>query len=116
MIDQTTAALTGPVVSFAGSGLCGFLMGIAIKKILKWLIIIVGVVVGAIFLVIQYLINNHYIRGQVDWDKIGNATYTTGQHILTQVNPTNVHSLLGTLGIPVTGGLGLGLVAGIMRG
>jgi hypothetical protein len=48
-------------------------------------------------------------------DKLGNDTSTQIQHWVTNVDITNVHSLFHTLGLPVTGGLGLGFLAGFVR-
>jgi len=118
MIDTAAAAgtaLTGSITTFAGSTLCGFLCGYALRKILKWLIIIAGVIIGVIFIVIQYLVSRGFIHGTVDWTKLGNHAANYGQHILTQVNLTSAHSILGTLGIPVTSGLGIGLLAGFLK-
>jgi hypothetical protein len=82
---------------------------------LKWLIIIVGVIVGIIFLAMQYLQQNGYISGKIDWDKLGNDISNYGSHLLTQVDPTNLHGLFGNLGIPVGSGLGIGLLAGFLK-
>jgi uncharacterized membrane protein (Fun14 family) len=45
-----SSALLSNIVPFAGSGLLGYAMGFALKKILKWMLIIVGLLAG-IFLV-----------------------------------------------------------------
>jgi uncharacterized membrane protein (Fun14 family) len=120
MIDTAATAgtgLTGPIATFAGSTLCGFLCGYALRKILKWLIIIAGVIIGVIFISIQYLVSRGYIHGIVDWTKLGNHAANYGQHILTQVNPASAsNSVLHTLGIPVSSGLGVGLLAGFLKG
>jgi uncharacterized membrane protein (Fun14 family) len=42
-----------PLVSFAGSGVAGFFMGMFLRKVLKFLVIIIGSFLGAVFLVIQ---------------------------------------------------------------
>jgi hypothetical protein len=54
-------------------------------------------------------------KGPVYWDKLGNDTSTQIQHWAANVDVTNMHSLFHTLGIPVSGGLGLGLLAGFVR-
>ena len=54
-------------------------------------------------------------KGPVYWDKLGNDTSTQIQHWASNVDVTNVHSLLHTLGIPVSGGLTLGFLAGFVR-
>ncbi|HXX95808.1 MAG TPA: FUN14 domain-containing protein [Candidatus Bathyarchaeia archaeon] len=62
------------VIPFGGSALVGFLMGYALKKIIKWALIILGVFLG-IILVIQYMTNNGYITGKILWDKMGNDIF-----------------------------------------
>ena len=54
-------------------------------------------------------------KGPVNWDKLGNDTSTQFKHWAANVDVTNVHSLFHTLGIPVSGGLGLGLLTGFLR-
>ena len=54
-------------------------------------------------------------KGPVYWDKLGNDTSTQIQHWAANVDVTNVHSLFHTLGIPVSGGLALGFLAGFVR-
>ena len=63
----------------------------------------------------QYLQQNGYISGKIDWDKLGNDISNYGSHLLTQVDPTNLHGLFGNLGIPVGSGLGIGLLAGFLK-
>jgi hypothetical protein len=50
-------------------------------------------------------------KSPVYWDKLGNNTSTQVQHWTTNADITNLHGLFHTLGIPVSGGLGLGLLA-----
>jgi hypothetical protein len=54
-------------------------------------------------------------KGPVYWDKLGNDTSVQIQHWAANVDVTNVHSLFHTLGIPVSGGLGVGFLAGFVR-
>jgi hypothetical protein len=51
----------------------------------------------------------------VNWDKLGNDASTEIQHWATNADITNLHGLFHTLGIPVSSGLGLGLMAGFVR-
>jgi uncharacterized membrane protein (Fun14 family) len=46
MID---ASMTNTLIPFAGSGLVGYAMGFALGKIIKWLMIIFGVLAGSFF-------------------------------------------------------------------
>jgi uncharacterized membrane protein (Fun14 family) len=60
--------ISTPLVSFAGSGVAGFFMGMFLRRVLKFLVIIIGSFVGAVFLVIQWMQARQYIEGQVDYD------------------------------------------------
>ena len=100
------------IIPFAGSGLVGYAMGFALKKILKWMLIIVGFLVGISFC--STFTKYGYVS-MVNWDKLGNDTSTQIQHWATNVDITNLHGLFHTLGIPVSGGLGLGFLAGFVR-
>ena len=92
----------------------GYAIGFALKKILKWILIIVGFLAGMFFLGVQLLQKYGYVSS-VNWDKLGNDTSTQMQHWATNADITNLHGLFHTLGIPVSGGLGLGLLAGFVR-
>ena len=111
---MSSEALLSNIIPFAGSGLLGYAMGFALKKILKWMLIIVGFLAGMFFVGVQLLQKYGYVTA-VNWDKLGNDTSTQIQHWATNVDITNVHSLFHTLGIPVSGGLGLGFLAGFVR-
>ena len=65
------------------------LMAYALKKIIKWTLIL-GVFVGIIFLVIQYMANNGYITGKILWTKMGNDLFLVGQ----QIDVNSIHGLL----------------------
>src|SRR5215471_5875371 len=111
---MTNEALLSSVIPFAGSGLLGYAMGFALKKILKWMLIIVGFLVGMFFVGVQLLQKYGYVS-TVNWDKLGNDTSTQIQHLASNVDVSNVHGLFHTLGIPVSGGLALGFLAGFVR-
>jgi uncharacterized membrane protein (Fun14 family) len=61
-----------PLVSFAGSGVAGFFVGMFLKRVLKFLVIIIGSFLGTVFLVIQWMQARQYIQGEVDWNRVGN--------------------------------------------
>jgi len=46
----TTAGLTGALIPFGGSALVGYIIGFALKKIVIWVLIILGVLAGIIFI------------------------------------------------------------------
>ena len=89
-------------------------MSFALKKILKWLLIIVGFLSGLFFAGVQLLQKYGYVN-TVNWDKLGNDTSTKIQHLATHVDVVNVHSLFHTLGIAVSSGLALGFLAWFVR-
>ena len=101
--------ISTPLVSFAGSGFAGFLIGIFLKKIFRILLIIIGAFLGALFLAIQLLQAGGYLS-QVNWDHIGADTMAGLQGLVVQFSNSHIFA---TLGIPATGGLEVGLIAGL---
>jgi uncharacterized membrane protein (Fun14 family) len=69
MIENIPTSL----VSFAGS-VAGFFMGMFLRRALKFLVIIIGSFLGAVFLVIQWMQRRQYVQGQVDWNRLGNES------------------------------------------
>lgn len=107
--------VTSTIVPFAGSGILGYAMGFALKKVLKWVLIIIGFIAGMFLVGVQPLHKWGYV-GVVNWDKLGNDTSAQIQHFVgNAINITDTHGLLHTLGIPVTGGLALGFIAGFIH-
>jgi len=111
---MSNEALLSNIIPLAGSGLVGYAIGFALKKILKWMLIIVGFLAGMFFVGVQLLQKYGYVS-TVNWDKLGNDTSTQIQHLAANIDVANAHSLFHTLGIPVSGGLGLGFLAGFVR-
>jgi uncharacterized membrane protein (Fun14 family) len=112
MVVTESIGIPPPLVSFASSGLAGFFIGMFLRRVLKLLVIIIGSFVGAAFLVIRWMQDRQYIQGQVDWNRVGNDTMVWFQSLSAQVFGS--HSF-GTLGIPATSGLAIGLVAGLAK-
>ena len=52
---MSSEALLSNIVPFAGSGVAGFVMGMFLRRVLKFLVIIIGSFLGAVFLVIQWM-------------------------------------------------------------
>ena len=104
----------GGLIPFGGSMLVGYCIGFALKKILKWLLIGLGVLAGIIFIVIQWMANKGYIQG-VRWDNLGNDISSYGQHLATQFDFNNLSGVFHYLGIPMTSGLAIGALAGFIR-
>jgi uncharacterized membrane protein (Fun14 family) len=78
-----------PLVSFAGSGVAGFFMGMFLRRVLKLLVIFIGSFLGAVFLVIQWMQAGQYIQGQVDWNRVGNDTMAWFQSLSAQVSSSD---------------------------
>jgi uncharacterized membrane protein (Fun14 family) len=70
----SSEVLLSSIIPFAGNGVAGFFMGMFLRRVLKFLVIIIGSFVGAVFLVIQWMQARQYIQGQVDWNRVGNDT------------------------------------------
>ena len=64
---MSSEALLSNIVPFAGSGLLGYAMGFALKKILKWMSIIVGLLAGMFFVGVELLQKYGYVCA-VNWD------------------------------------------------
>jgi uncharacterized membrane protein (Fun14 family) len=129
-----------PFVSTIGfGGIVGFLVGFALKRIMK----ILAVIAGVFFAALMYLESQHIVN--VNWDKLQaisnsilstigttttNATSTSGvgvgpiQAILgnnstvtaaaTAILP--ITSTMAHLGIPLTGSTAIGLTLGFLKG
>jgi uncharacterized membrane protein (Fun14 family) len=63
----SSEALLSNIISFAGSGLPGYAMGFALKKVLKWMLIIIGFLAGMFFVDVQLLQKYGYVSA-VNWD------------------------------------------------
>jgi uncharacterized membrane protein (Fun14 family) len=53
--QMSSEALLSNIVPFAGSGLVGYAIGFVLKKVLKWMLIIVGFLAGIFLVGIQLL-------------------------------------------------------------
>jgi hypothetical protein len=111
-VKKMIEEISTPLVSFAGSGVAGFFMGMFLRRVLKFLVIIIGSFLGSVFLVIQWMQARQYIQGQVDSSRVGNDTMAWFQSVSTQVSSSHI---FGSLGIPATSGLAIGLVAGLAK-
>jgi uncharacterized membrane protein (Fun14 family) len=59
--------LLSSIIPFAGSGLVGYAIGFALKKILKWILMIIGFLAGMFFVGVQLLQRYGYVSS-VNWD------------------------------------------------
>jgi uncharacterized membrane protein (Fun14 family) len=90
MSKTSSEALLSNIIPFAGSGLLGYAMGFALKKILKWMLIIVGFLAGMFFVGVQLLQKYGYVS-TVNWDKLGNDTSTQIQHFAASSSDSVMH-------------------------
>jgi uncharacterized membrane protein (Fun14 family) len=127
-----------PFVSTIGfGGIVGFLVGFALKRIMK----ILAVIAGVFFAALLYLESQHIVN--VNWDKlqtISNGVLSTIATTATNATSTSaggvglsIPSILGNntgaaaailpitntmtnLGIPLTGSTAMGFTLGLMKG
>jgi uncharacterized membrane protein (Fun14 family) len=84
---MSSEPLLSSIIPFAGSGLVGYAIGFALKKILKWMLIIIGFLAEMFFLGVQLLQKYGYVSA-INWDKLGNDTSTQIQHWATNIDLT----------------------------
>jgi uncharacterized membrane protein (Fun14 family) len=100
-------SISPTLFSIGSGGVIGFLIGFAIKKVMKVLAVLVGIFFGAMmYLQSQGIVN-------VNWDKL-QSLLTTFSNSLTDAS--QISTIAGNLGIPLTGGLAAGLAAGLLKG
>jgi uncharacterized membrane protein (Fun14 family) len=58
---MSSEPLLSSIIPFAGSGLLGYAMGFALKKILKWMLITIGFLAGMFFIGVQLLQKYDYV-------------------------------------------------------
>jgi uncharacterized membrane protein (Fun14 family) len=83
------------------------------SKIITCTVIFINYKLHLLFVGVQLLQKYGYVSS-VNWDKLGNDTSTQIQHWTSNVDLTNL-SIFHTLGIPVSGDLGVGFLAGFVR-
>jgi uncharacterized membrane protein (Fun14 family) len=114
----TSIGIGGLATSIGIGGFLGFLMGYAIKKILKIIIIVAGLLVGILY----YFQYNGLIA--LNWAKveetIGNLTTNlSGFDLNTPFFPgigDQIMDAISNSGIPLTGGFAAGFAFGLSKG
>lgn len=114
----TSIGIGGLATSIGIGGFLGFLMGYAIKKILKMIIVVAGLLVGIMY----YLQYNGLVA--LNWAKVeatlGNAmTNFNGFSLNTPFFPGISDQILDAIsnsGIPLTGGFAAGFAFGLSKG
>jgi uncharacterized membrane protein (Fun14 family) len=124
-----------PFVSTIGfGGIVGFLVGFALKRIMK----ILAVIAGVFFAALLYLESQHIVN--VNWDKLQTISNSILSTITTTTNATStgigmgpiqailgnntgaaaaispITSTMANLGIPLTGSTAMGFTIGIIKG
>ena len=113
-----------PTALFFGTGGIGFVLGYAVKKVAKW----IAVVLGLFFMGVAYMDPNGWVK--VNWQAVSNSTNaaaTSGMHqVITIVNHTalQVQNHVASSGVneiglfPIVGATGLigGLIYGLQKG
>lgn len=96
----------------AGAGaVIGFLTGFALKRIIKIISVIIGIFLAALI----YFQSQNILT--INWDKlqaIFNSILSSLGNILTNTQPLS--TIVGNLGIPLTGGLSAGFILGFIKG
>jgi uncharacterized membrane protein (Fun14 family) len=97
--------------SIGSGGVIGFLVGFAVKRVIKILAVIAGIFFG----VLMYLQSQSLIS--VNWDKLQSISQSTLTTIANSLTDTGqISTIAGNLGIPLTGGLATGFAIGLMKG
>ena len=101
--------------SIGFGGIAGFLIGYAIKKVMKIMLVIIGL----FFAALAYLSSQGIIS--INWDKLSGASTgaLTGVQNATGTIPSaadQTFSALANIGIPLTGSFAAAFVFGFMKG
>jgi len=113
-----------PAAVFFGAGGVGFLIGYSLKKVAKW----IAIVLGLFFMGLAYMDYNGWVK--MNWQAVSNSTNaatTNGMHqVITIVNHTaiQVQNHIASSGVneiglfPIAGATGLmgGLIYGLQKG
>lgn len=104
-------SLSPTFFSIGSGGVIGFLIGFAIKKVMKILAVVVGVFFGALmYLQSQGIVN-------INWDKLYSVSHSTVTAIGTLLTDTGqISTIAGNLEMPLTGGLTVGFAVGLIKG
>jgi uncharacterized membrane protein (Fun14 family) len=107
----STDIITSVSVTLGGGFFGGLLFGYAIKKVVKLIAVIAGLLIaGLAYLQYQQI-------ASVNWDKIEGTISTIANATTNTLNEYNIEALATTnLGIPLTGGMSAGFAIGFMKG
>lgn len=106
-------SLVSSATPIAVGGIAGFLVGYAIKKVIKIVLIIAGLMIVA-FVALGY---QQYVS--VDWSKIQEAGSGLVGNVSNSTLPgteQSVSSVMAAFGIPLVGSLAAGFILGFIKG
>ena len=112
---------------FAFAGICGYISGYALRKILRVVFKVSAITLGAFFLGLFYMQYMGYVT--VDWEKVGSDLYGFAYSTvnttfsvdfngnLKNADPISkaVNSMVEKIGYSIAGGFGGGLMVGFFR-
>jgi uncharacterized membrane protein (Fun14 family) len=93
----------------------GSVMGYGLKKVIRLLAIAVGAIAGVFFVALALMQKHGYISN-IKWDAMANDLYPSAKATLINFHMSNIHDAVNYLGLPVSSGLGLGLISGFLKG
>jgi len=105
-----------PIATSIGfGGIAGFLIGFAIKKIMK----ILAVVAGVFFAALMYLESQEIVN--INWDKLqtvsqGTMSTLTNAATTGQIGNLAIFPSATNFALPLTGSMAMGFAFGFMKG
>lgn len=106
-------SLASNATPIAVGGIAGFLAGYAIKKVIKIVLVIAGL------MIVAYVALGYQEYVSVDWSKIEES----GSGLISNVSSVNfpgteqsISSAMAAFGIPLVGSLAAGFILGFIKG
>ena len=108
---MTAEMIPSALLSLGSGGIVGFVVGFALKKVMKILAIIAGIFLGSLI----YLQSQSIIA--VNWEKLQSILQSTLPIINNSISDAGLaNGITGIIGMPLLGGLSAGLVLGLAKG
>jgi uncharacterized membrane protein (Fun14 family) len=116
MIIMNTDTLTTISTSIGGGFFAGILIGYALKKVIKMLVVVVGLFIAALaFLQYQQAATIHWHKVEGAITKLA-ATAATASTINDNNNSVAALAMMSNFGIPLTSSMSVGFTIGFMKG
>lgn len=112
-MSAVSAYLVTIVAELGGSGVVGFTIGYALKKILKLLLVVAGVFATVLGLVLAWLENQGILTITVDYGKLDTLVQTSLSWALSQVSN---FAAVAAQGLAISGGFAVGITLGFNKG